>query len=220
MPNAATMSSLEAEGAASPQPEAAGAALHDVSASAIDEDGIDISELAEGRVLQSGSAALNRHKKTLFGLLKRVAVAHEGSRIYLGFQSAYSTEAWVFKHNLGSHAADMDASFTAVCAERASREVVARLRSQLASHPNQVLVAKVVEQFLELLVADGWIGRKLAGHIRSSVTGAHAHQGGLAGGCAVLCSLYRLPAGLLHALHACCTIVHCMQCDDLIAACC
>ena len=113
--------------------------------------------------LQSGAPAQWRHLQTLRNHLDAMIEAHPGRRVFIGLQSGYSTDIPLPKMaNMGDHAASMKESFVKACAERSERLVAVRLRKDLKELASPELVAKVVERLLELFVADGIIGRRVA----------------------------------------------------------
>ena len=123
--------------------------------------------------LQSGPGPQYKHKEHIKSYLNAFREAHSDCRLFACIQSGYSTDiVVVLAHNISGYGPRMSDLFSEACTKQGGRVVVARLRSELAELGDPVLVAKVTERLLELFLADGVVGRKQAGMMRSCVVGA------------------------------------------------
>lgn len=129
------------------------------------------------RVLQTGSNAQWGHKATMISYAKTVAATHPDCRLFLGFQSAYSTDMYFFAHNLEAYKPIFKETFTEACAQSGKREVVARLRKELTELLPPVVAAKFTERFMTLCEEADLVGRQHANMIRRFVTAADEDQG-------------------------------------------
>ncbi|KAL4434416.1 hypothetical protein ABPG75_000857, partial [Micractinium tetrahymenae] len=119
---------------------------------------------------KEGSGAQYKHVQTILNKLMEFTVTHKQCRVFACVQSGYSADIVLcLGHNLGPYYPKLKDAFTSACSEQAKREQVARLREELADLGDGALVAQLIDRLLELWVADGLLGPKLADMLRRSV---------------------------------------------------